>query len=102
MRQYRNRLLFTILAIFLSIPRGLSEIHLTGRSITTHDGLPSNLVHDMIQDADGYLWLGTANGLCRFDGYDFVTINNKLTRGYINDGIGTLFYDEQNGLIWPQ
>lgn len=100
MKQHRNRILFTILVLFLSIPRGLSEIHLTGRSITTHDGLPSNLVHDMIQDADGYLWLGTANGLCRFDGYDFVTINNKLTRGYINDGIGTLYYDEQNGLIW--
>ena len=89
-----------LLALFFSVSRGMSEIHLTGRGITTHDGLPSNLVHDMIQDAKGYLWLGTANGLCRYDGYSFVPISDKSDNGYANDGIGTLYYDEQNGLMW--
>lgn len=100
MKRYRKRILFAILALIISISKGSSEIHLTGRNITTHDGLPSNLVYDMIQDIDGYLWLGTANGLCRFDGYAFVPIYNKLAHGYANDGIGTLYYDESNELIW--
>ena len=31
-------------------------------------GLPSNTVYAIAQDAQGNLWLGTRNGLCRFDG----------------------------------
>ena len=37
------------------------------------DGLPSNTVYDIAQDADGILWLGTRGGLCRFDGVSFRT-----------------------------
>ena len=77
-------------------------MHLTGRSITTHDGLPSNLVHDMTQDSEGYLWFGTANGLCRYDGYSFVSISNQSERAYAHDGIGTLYHDEKNGLLWTR
>lgn len=100
MRHCFNRPLLAILTLILSISEGWSEMILTGRSITTRDGLPSNLIHDMIQDADGYLWLGTANGLCRYDGYSFLPIYHRSGLGHVNDGIGTLYYDEQNELIW--
>ncbi len=35
------------------------------------DGLPSNQVHHIMTDQFGYIWIGTANGLTRFDGYEF-------------------------------
>ena len=35
------------------------------------DGLPSNTVYAITQDADGVLWVGTRNGLARFDGVRF-------------------------------
>ena len=35
------------------------------------DGLPSNSVYAITQDADGFLWIGTGNGLARFDGSSF-------------------------------
>lgn len=35
------------------------------------EGLPSNSVYAITQDADGFLWVGTRNGLCRFDGTRF-------------------------------
>ena len=35
------------------------------------DGLPSNSVYAITQDADGFLWIGTGNGLARFDGTSF-------------------------------
>ena len=84
------------------VSKGWPDMYLTGRIITTHDGLPSNLVHDMAQDSEGYLWLGTANGLCRYDGYSFVPIQIKSGNGYINDGIGTIYHDERNGLMWTR
>ncbi|MDL2304310.1 response regulator [Bacteroides sp. OttesenSCG-928-D19] len=38
----------------------------TTQQFTTEVGLPSNIVNSIVY-ADGYLWLGTENGLCRFD-----------------------------------
>jgi ligand-binding sensor domain-containing protein/signal transduction histidine kinase len=39
----------------------------TFRVYTTFDGLPSNFVKSVLSDAHGVLWLGTSNGLSRFD-----------------------------------
>ncbi len=41
--------------------------------ITMQDGLPDSNVTAILQDHLGFLWLGTLNGLVRYDGYDFVT-----------------------------
>ena len=38
------------------------------RSITMDDGLTSNTVRNIVQDAQGFIWLGTDKGLCRYDG----------------------------------
>ena len=38
------------------------------RRITMDDGLPSNAVRNIVQDDFGFIWFGTDNGLCRYDG----------------------------------
>src|SRR5206468_4479540 len=43
----------------------------TMTSWTTADGMPIGPVNAMVQDADGYLWLGTTGGIQRFDGARF-------------------------------
>ncbi len=40
---------------------------------TFKDGLPSANIVAMTQDRDGYLWLGTTDGLIRFDGFQFMS-----------------------------
>ena len=40
---------------------------------TQEQGLPQDTVRAISQTSDGYLWVGTSEGLARFDGYDFVT-----------------------------
>lgn len=47
------------------------------RSFNTTQGLADNTVYCSRQDANGFLWLGTANGLCRFDGISFTTYQNR-------------------------
>jgi ligand-binding sensor domain-containing protein/signal transduction histidine kinase len=39
----------------------------------TDNGLPDNTINAILQTRDGYLWLGTAGGLARFDGVRFTT-----------------------------
>lgn len=41
------------------------------RLYTMRDGLPSNAVYKLLEDSYGYLWIGTAHGLSRFNGTNF-------------------------------
>ena len=41
------------------------------RVLTTKDGLPQSFVSGLVQDADGFVWIGTRNGLARYDGRQF-------------------------------
>jgi ligand-binding sensor domain-containing protein len=65
----------------------------------TVDGLPHNSVRHVIQGRDGYLWLGTPNGLARFDGVRFTVFNRSNTPGMVDDEIQALFEDAA-GRIW--
>jgi ligand-binding sensor domain-containing protein len=49
---------------------------------TTSDGLPHMVGYEMLQDRQGYLWIGTDNGLVRFDGGKFETYR-------MSDGLAT-------------
>lgn len=45
---------------------------------TTDDGLPSNNIYCVLKDRDGFVWLGTWYGLCRFDGSHFQPLKKSL------------------------
>lgn len=45
------------------------------KRLTIDDGLPFNSIWNMFTDRTGYLWLGSANSLLRYDGYKFEEIN---------------------------
>lgn len=40
-------------------------------SMRVNDGLPSSVVYKALQDHDGFVWIGTQDGLARYDGVDF-------------------------------
>src|SRR5437867_5774401 len=40
------------------------------------DGLPQNSVYALAQTSDGYLWVGTHEGLARFDGLRFIPVDD--------------------------
>lgn len=63
---------------------------------TTVDGLPSNKVYCANQDASGFLWLGTDNGLVRYNGTEFKTFT--VRDGLPDNDIYTVFEDAGNRL----
>ena len=75
--------------------------------ITVKDGLPINSVSCMIQDHFGYLWLGTTNGLVKYDGYnmkiyqpdpgDSSSISGEMIRALYEDKKGTLWVGTRFG-----
>jgi ligand-binding sensor domain-containing protein len=56
-----------------------TEIQYKISAWTTDDGLPSNTIIYLHQDADEYLWIGSYDGLIRFDGSQFLTFNKNNT-----------------------
>ncbi len=64
----------------------------------TDDGLPQSSVIAMTQTQDGYLWLGTLNGLVRFDGLRFTVFDEFTTPGLLSSRIISLFEDAQTNL----
>ena len=76
-------------------------------SITTAEGLSQNTITALIQDKQGFLWIGTPDGLHRYDGYSFVDykhlpndstslINNSIT-AICEDNIGNIWIGTEKG-----
>ena len=69
----------------------------------TREGLPQGSVISMVQTHDGYLWLGTLNGLVRFDGQHITVYDESNTRttnsqGLTSSQIVKLFEDSRQNL----
>jgi len=48
-------------------------------SLTVADGLPSSTVYRLAQDRYGFVWMGTADGLARYDGVSFQEVRSAAT-----------------------
>jgi diguanylate cyclase (GGDEF)-like protein len=64
----------------------------------TDQGLPQNSVVAIEQTQDGYLWLGTYQGLVRFDGTRFVVFHSGNTEAITSNRIVALAEDGHGGL----
>jgi PAS domain S-box-containing protein len=75
----------------------------TPQYITTvwqaEQGLPQNSVTAMLQDHQGYLWIGTFGGLARFDGERFTLFESHDLLPLGNNGVLSL-YEDHSGVLW--
>jgi signal transduction histidine kinase/ligand-binding sensor domain-containing protein len=65
---------------------------------TQERGLPQDTIRAITQTSDGYLWLGTDEGLARFDGYEFVVFNKAS--GSLPDNSITALAAGRDGVLW--
>ena len=61
-------------------------------------GWQPSTVTSLIQAGSGYLWLGTYNGLLRYDGVRFTLYDSGNTEGLQNSRVTSLFEDQQ--VLW--
>jgi ligand-binding sensor domain-containing protein/signal transduction histidine kinase len=69
------------------------------RTWQVEQGLPQNKVTAVVQTRDGYLWVGTYNGLARFDGVRFTVFDENNTPELHSSRITSLF-ETTNGTLW--
>ena len=66
--QLANKLLA---AVILSAATGISARAQQYELFTVNEGLPQNYLLGLAQDSAGFIWLGTKDGLARYDGHKF-------------------------------
>jgi len=75
--------------------------HLTFTHLSIEDGLSQNAVWNILQDRLGFIWIGTQDGLNRYDGYEFKVYRNDPddTTGLSDNDI-TALYEDRSGTLW--
>ena len=97
----RTLLTIIILQLLLLSSHSYAQQNDVYTSYGVDDGLPQSSVWNMVQDKSGFLWLGTADGVCRFDGYNFTVYrNNPADSNTIIGGIYFRVYSDSSGNIW--
>ena len=61
------------------------------------EGLAQSNIYSIIQDQEGYIWLGTAGGVSKFDGVNF--INYTTEDGLADNGVKSII-QSKDGKIW--
>ncbi|MEI7420449.1 MAG: two-component regulator propeller domain-containing protein [Prolixibacteraceae bacterium] len=64
-------------------------------------GLSNNKIHCILQDKKGWIWFGTSQGICRFDGYRFTVFKHDTEDSTSLEGdlVRTIFEDHK-GQLW--
>lgn len=85
------------LALLIYLPYAYAQT-LSVYKLDINSGLSGGSVTSIIQDNHGYMWIGTKNGLNRYDGKDFKVFNSENSPLLVDD-ISRLYLDKKNR-IW--
>ncbi len=66
---------------------------------SSKQGLPSDNITDVLQDKRGFIWIGTFNGLVKFDGVHFEIFTHKTRKDFKSNSATKLFEDSK-GRMW--
>lgn len=90
-----------VLLLFNSFTGFSQNQHFDFEHIGTHEGLSQINVISIFQDSRGFMWIGTTDGLNRYDGYNFTIYRNdpkddkSINGNYINDIV-----EDKDGNLW--
>ena len=90
-----------ILLLCIRMPMGAFAQEIKFEHLTSDHGLSNNSVRCFFQDRTGYLWIGTEDGLCKYDGYSFTvykSIPDDTTS--LSDNMINQIYEDKSGRLW--
>src|ERR1700761_7451791 len=71
------------------------------RHLSNEQGLSNSTVNCIFQDSRGFIWLGTRDGLNRYDGVSFVVYkNDEKKSASISDNFINCIYEDSRHMLW--
>jgi len=91
-------LIYIIIFLNLFVVQGQNQRF---KNLSIKEGLSQSTVNAIIQDNKGLIWIGTQDGLNRYDGYEFIHYKKQLTdTNSIPDNNIQALYEDTKGNIW--
>ena len=104
---YKTIIIFLFVTLqLLFLTYAFSKEHVTSplahyihKVYTSNDGLPQNRSRALVQSHEGFLWIGTQDGLARFDGATFQVFDKNNTPALKHSDITSL-YETEDSSLW--
>ena len=71
------------------------------RHLSAENGLLNNNIETIFQDSQGFIWIGTQNGLIRYDGYEMTQFNrdgdeaSRISHDFVQE-----IFEDSDGFLW--
>ncbi len=99
--KYKHFSLLLLLIFDICCLDAYATIEIRSTHMTTNDGIANNSIRYILQDSKGFIWMGTLNGLSRYDGDSFVNFhpgdNGKVS---LSDHRIRNLFEDKNGFLW--
>lgn len=101
MYQALLKIKITLALVFFFVSVAAQSSFLYFDKINTDNGLSHNKVNAILQDARGFIWIGTEDGLNRYDGNDFLIFRSTPGKtDCISGNIITDLLEDADGVLW--
>jgi signal transduction histidine kinase/ligand-binding sensor domain-containing protein len=95
------RLLIAVCCVVVNVDIAAQAPYLYFNKLTTQNGLSHNKVNCILQDKRGFLWIGTDDGLNRYDGNYFTRFRHQPNDpSTISGNIITSLLEDEAGILW--
>src|SRR5262245_6111823 len=94
-----TKVILLLIVLATCLPGLAANVEHSHRIWRIEDGLPQNKIQAIAQTPDGYLWVGTSEGLTRFDGVRFTVFDRSNTEALQDNGVLTLRL-AKDGRLW--
>ncbi len=105
-KKYIPRIACALLLVAMLLSQAWQPVQAQSASLrfdmlTVEDGLSQSTVRAIFQDAQGFMWFGTEDGLNKYDGYTFTIYNhNPEDLTSLSDNTITAIYQDSLGSLW--
>lgn len=94
------RLLICCLLLFI-LCSAASAAEIIIKHLSVDDGLPKSYINHVTKDSDGFIWIATNKGLCRYDGYNFkIFKSNPIDTNSVSDDKIKYITEDYDGNLW--
>lgn len=86
---------------FFKTETSCAQNHLNFKHLTINEGLSQNTVFAIMQDKTGFIWIGTEDGLNKYDGYEFTIYKHRNNdANSLSDNQVNALLEDPKGNIW--
>ena len=94
---FKKIITYFLLSLFIGLSYAQNQRF---KTLSIKEGLSQSTVNCIIQDQKGFIWIGTQDGLNRYDGHEFVHFKTSSDSNSIPDNFVQSLFEDSEGNLW--